>query len=145
MVGNSAASLLAHLHPELALLCAPGLDQRFLIPALNAARWEGRRAASLHRRSGHRRGLWRYEDQVSGGQAWPWRLHTISTRFPRPAFHSACVVIAGGRPSGAAGERRVVSGGIMRARWLVAGGAVVLCPADRAAVHHLRSAFRQLR
>jgi hypothetical protein len=38
MVGNSAASRLAHLYPELAFLGGAELDQGFVISALGATR-----------------------------------------------------------------------------------------------------------
>ena len=86
MVGNSAASRLAHLYPELAFLGGAELDQGLVISALGATRWE---AGQLQpdRRRGHRRGSWRYENQVRGpglALASPPDLHGVSTRPAMP-------------------------------------------------------------
>jgi len=86
MVGNPAASRLAHLYPELAFVGGAGLDQGFVISALGATRWEAGQLqarigaadiAALHgvRKSGSRPGL---------ALASPPDLHRVSTRPAMP-------------------------------------------------------------
>jgi hypothetical protein len=91
MVGNSAASRLAHLHPELALLHGVGFDQCLLISALSATRWE---AASCKPASAPRISPWSTALRRSGSRglavASPRDLHTVPTR---PACH--CSVVPG--------------------------------------------------
>src|SRR6185437_8683877 len=95
LVGDSAASRLAHLYPELAFMGGAGLDQGFVISAPGATRWEaGQLQAGSAPRTSPRSMASR--NQVRGRLAWPSRLHSISTGFLHVlSCRCTCVVNAG--------------------------------------------------
>jgi len=84
MVGNPAASRLAHLYPKLAFVGGAGLDQGFVISALGATRWE---AGQLQARIGAADIAAVHGVTKIRFAAWPGL--GVPTRSPQ-GFHTSC-------------------------------------------------------